>query len=160
MPASPRETYLATEVHTATPSKLRWMLIDGAIRRGEAACQLWQDGNELAATNALVKCHALVGELLGSARNDDSQLAGDVVRLYTYLFRTLTEAIRDHDRQKVGHVLTVLQVERETWQQVSQNLGSPECDQSVTGAGEPAFIPPPAAAGNGQSASPRLSLDA
>jgi flagellar protein FliS len=160
MPASPRETYLATEVHTATPSKLRWMLIDGAVRRGEAARQLWQDGNELAAANALVKCHALVGELLGSARNDDSQLAGDVVRLYTYLFRTLTEAIRDHDPQKVGHVLAVLQVERETWHQVSQNLGAAEDDQTVTGAGERAVVPPPAAAGNDQSASPRLSLDA
>ena len=81
------------------------------------------------------------------------------MRLYTYLFRTLTEAVRDHDPQKLGHVLTVLQVERETWREVSERHGSEQGDQAVAGAGEPTAVPPTAAVSS-QSAPPRLSLDA
>ena len=37
MYASPRDAYLETEVTTATPQRLRLMLIEAAIRRARAA---------------------------------------------------------------------------------------------------------------------------
>lgn len=160
MHSAPHETYLATEVQTATPPKLRWMLIDGAVRRGEAARQLWQSGNDLAAADALVKCHALVGELLGSARAADSQLARDVVRLYTYLFRTLTEAVRDRDPDKLGHVLTILHAERETWREVSEKLSAEQDGQKAPELESSAFVPVAGSLTDGQTDPTRLSLDA
>jgi len=43
MDASAHESYLVTEVMTATPQKLQLMLIDAAIRSAEKARRLWHE---------------------------------------------------------------------------------------------------------------------
>lgn len=124
MAATAHDQYLATQIKTATPQKLRLMLIEGAIRWGEQTKRCWEDGNPLAGDSPFLRCHAILGELLAAARSSDVPLARKVGSLYTYLFRTWTESLRDHDLKKAADVLSVLRMERETWRQVCAQFGA------------------------------------
>ena len=124
MDARARENYLATQITTATPQKLRLMLVEGAIRFGIRAQSLWNDEREAEAMEALIRCRQIVAELMAAVKEDGSPLSGKITALYTFLFRTLTESQLNQDAAKLAEVLEVLQVERETWSQVCEKLGS------------------------------------
>ena len=122
--ATARDCYLATQVMTATPQKLQLLLIDGAIRCGQRAKRMWQDGQDEAAGEALVRCQEIVGDLLASVASSTSDLARRMAAIYLYLFRTLTQAHLNHDPQKLDDALSVLEIEQETWREVCQKFGS------------------------------------
>lgn len=124
MDATACESYLATQVTTATPQKLRLMLVEGAIRFGARAQSLWNDQQETEAMEALIRCRQIVAELMAAVKDDGSPLANKVMALYTFLFRSLTESQLNQDAGKLADVLDVLHVERETWSQVCERLGS------------------------------------
>ena len=56
--------YLETEINTATPQKLRLMLIAGALRHARRTLGLWEEGNFEAALESLIRCRDIVAELL------------------------------------------------------------------------------------------------
>ncbi len=118
MNSSAHDTYLETQVLTAPPQKLRLMLIDAAIRRARQTIEAWDKDRHEDAFEHLTRCRAIITELLGSIKKDDSRLSGTVAGIYVFLFQTLTEAQHRRDRQKLAEVIRVLEIERETWQQV------------------------------------------
>ncbi len=120
--SQPRDAYLQTQVLTASPQRLRLMLIDGAIQQADLTAQLWQDESHEQALEALIRCRGILSELIAGIRPDASPLAQKVLGLYIFLYTALTEAQLSHDRQKLAHVRRVLQSERETWQQVCRQV--------------------------------------
>src|SRR5947207_2093829 len=120
-----REEYLATEVLTAAPQKLQLMLIEAAIRFGRRAELHWQSRENEAAFNALVRCQEVVTQLIsGLAANLESPLVRQVSSLYAFIYRTLVSAAFYRDAKKLADALKVLEVERETWRQVCERLGT------------------------------------
>ncbi len=120
-----RENYLTTEVMTATPQKLQLMLIEAAIRFGRQAIECWDKSDDEAAGEALVRCQQIITELLCGLRPErDPELVRRVASVYLFIFRSLTMAHLERDRQKVVEAMSVLEVERETWQQVCEKLGT------------------------------------
>lgn len=118
-----RDEYLATEVLTASPQKLQLMLIDGAIRAAARAQSLWTGERTEAVTRATVRCQALVAQLIaGLAPNHESPLVQRVIGVYEFVHRTLVAAHRERDPSRLADVLAVLEVERETWRQVCEQL--------------------------------------
>ena len=75
METTARDSYLASQIETATPQKLQLMLIDGAIRFGSQAKHKWEEGDDEAAADALIRCHKIVGELLASVRSGESEMS-------------------------------------------------------------------------------------
>ncbi len=143
MQPSARDNYLVTEVMTATPQKLQLMLIEAAIRSVERTRQHWQAGEEEQACESLVHAQEVIGELLGSLNAEvDSDLVKKVAAVYLFVFRSLMEANYDHDEEKLEGALKVLQVERETWRQVCQQLGSKRGPDDQTTAPSQAPAPP------------------
>ncbi len=129
MNPAPRDEYLATEVLTATPQKLQLMLIEGAIRFGRRAELHWQNRENEAAFIALVRCQDIVSQLIaGLAASLESPLVRQVASLYAYIYRSLVSASFYHDAKKLADALRVLEVERETWQQVCERLGTSQSD--------------------------------
>ena len=110
--------YLETEVLTATRQKLRLMLIDGAIRTASQVREHWRNDRDDEAFEALEKCRAIIAELLAAIKADEFEPASRVASVYVYLLGALTEANRTRDAGKLSDVIEILQVERETWQQV------------------------------------------
>jgi flagellar protein FliS len=122
MNPSARDAYLETEVATATPQRLRLMLIEAALRRTRQA-ETALAANQLDdARAALARSREIVGELLAGIQPDQSPVAKTVLGLYAYLLSTLTEIGQTRDAVQLAGVLRVLEEERETWQQVCLQL--------------------------------------
>lgn len=122
MTTESRDIYFETQVQTATPQRLRLMLIDGALRFGRLTLELWQTGENERAVESLIRCREIVSELLSGVHADESSLARQVTALYGYLFAALTEAQQTQDSTLLAAVVRVLDEERETWQQVCEQL--------------------------------------
>jgi len=125
MQSSARDGYLETEILTATPQKLQLTLIEAAIRFIQRARADWQADQNEEAGEALIRAQRIMAELLGGLNVEiDPELAKKVAPVYVFVFRSLVEASRDHDEEKLDGALKVLNVERETWTQLCRKLGS------------------------------------
>jgi flagellar protein FliS len=118
MAPSARDAYLETQVLTATPQKLRLMLIEGAIRFVLQTEHLWDVERFDDAFESLIRAREIVGELMASLDPQKSPLAKQILPLYAFITRTLTEAQRERSRAKLHDALRILNEERETWSQV------------------------------------------
>jgi flagellar protein FliS len=124
MPSSVRDTYLETEVMTATPQKLQYMLLDAAIRAIQKTKHLWATDRDEEAGETLIHAQQIMSELLcGLNREVDADLAKKVAAIYLFIFRNLMEANATRDVEKLDGALAVLEIERETWHKVCQELG-------------------------------------
>ena len=115
--------YLETQVNTATPQRLRLMLIEGALRLATRARDLLRQGKVGEATEAVIRCQAIVGEL-GASPNPEKapELARQVTNLYKFVHRSLNDGQLQRDPQRLTDAITVLEIERETWQLVCKQL--------------------------------------
>ena len=132
MQLSAREDYLTTEVMTATPQKLQLMLIQGALRMAEQARQCWQQEDDAGAFEALQKCQQVIIEMLSGLRVEvDPDLVKKVAGVYLFIFRTIVSAQIDHDEKQLAEVVSILEIERETWQQLCAKLGTKRDDHEA-----------------------------
>ena len=122
MESSASHTYAEMQILTATPQKLRLMLIEGAIRyaRQSAAC-LDQQRFE-AAFDANVRCRDILFALLSGVQKSGADLNREIASLYIYLYRTVIEASRYRDKSRLENIIRVLEVERETWRQLCEQM--------------------------------------
>jgi len=135
-----RDVYLETQINTATPQRLRLMLIDGAIRFSAQAIKHLEEERHEEASEALDRCRSIITELLINISPDTTQLASNIAEIYLFVFRTLTEAQFERDPSKLGEVLQVLREERETWHQICEKMpdarsAAPHQEKEVTAAG-------------------------
>ena len=138
--------YLETQIATATPQRLRLMMIDGALRRARQTVEAWAGPNPGDALEPLISCRSIVAELIAGIRAGSSPLADKVLGIYLFLFQELTEAQLRRDIARIGGVIRVLEEERITWQEVCATLGDrPEdsADHSPTEIIAPAFLKTP-----------------
>jgi flagellar protein FliS len=98
------------------------MLIDGAIRCAKQTLDFWSEERNEEAIESLIRCRAIVGELLSGVRIDHSQLTRHVANVYLYLLRCLTEAQLKRDRQRLEETIKILEIERETWRLVCEKM--------------------------------------
>lgn len=118
-----RNEYLVTEVMTAPPEKLQLMLIDAALRFAGAAKAHWQAGENVEAGEAVLRCQQIVTEIMAGIRPEvDRALAGKVSAVYAFIFRTLVAAHLRSDLGKLNEAISILEIERETWQMVCGRL--------------------------------------
>lgn len=117
---TPTDAYFETQVLTATPQRLRLMLIEAALRQARLARDLTGSGND--AAPAITRCRELVAELIAGIQPDQSPLARRVLGLYTFLYSALVEAQFGSDHGRLGDVIRVLDEERVTWQSVCQQV--------------------------------------
>jgi len=123
--------YWTTEVMTAAPQKLQLMLIEGAIRLVHQARGFRQAGQDDAASTALLRCQQIVTTLLaGISPEHSSDLTRQVASVYLFVYRRLIAANLEQDDVKLGEALAILEIERETWSLLCQQLGATGGHQS------------------------------
>jgi len=138
MESSARESYLVTEVMTATPQKLQLMLIEAAIRSAKRARKMWREEKHEQACEAMIHAQQVVSELLASLdREAAPELVRKIASVYLFVFRRLMEANYERDEEKLADALRVLEVERETWQSVCTELGSRKPPEDAASAERP-----------------------
>jgi flagellar protein FliS len=121
----PGDAYLETQVLTASPQRLRLMLIERAIGQAELTDLAWEEERDEDALEHLIHCREIITELIAGIRPDASPLAKRVLGIYLFLFQALCEAQFTHDRQKLADVRRILAAERQTWQEVCRRLPEP-----------------------------------
>ena len=92
MPNSARESYLETQVLTATPQRLRLMLIEAALRFGRQAIECWEEQDCRAQRCvALGRCNDILTELHGTIRSDNLAVIEHVKAIYQFLLVQLAK---------------------------------------------------------------------
>ena len=125
MTLAARDEYLTTEVLTAAPQKLHLMLIEGAIRFATRAQLHRQKEEHEAAFRAVVRAQEIVSQLIGGfAANLDQLVVRQAAAVYSFIYRSLVLANVNRDSAKLADVLRLLEIERETWRQVCEQLGA------------------------------------
>lgn len=114
------DAYLETQIVTATPQRLRLMLIEGAIRRIDLANLAFGEGRESDGFDALLRTREIITELLAGIRPDGTPLTMHAFDLYGFLFRHISLAIQDGNMEKAREVQGILNEERITWQQICE----------------------------------------
>lgn len=138
MQPSARQNYMTTQVMTATPQRLQFLLIDGAVRFCEQARQHWDDKDFGKACGAVIGAQEIVSQILNNLNKEvNAELVEKVSAIYLFIYRSLMESVHRRNIKKLDDAVRVLVIERETWRLV--------CDQN------PAIVAPNA--GSGDSAS-------
>jgi flagellar protein FliS len=114
-------SYFETQVLTAPPYRLHLMLLEGALRHGRRAAELFDQGHDAAASEALLRSQEIVAELIASLRPEVAlALVRKAAGVYVFVHRSLATAHFRRDIATLRQALDVLEVECETWRQVCQ----------------------------------------
>ena len=111
--------YLATEVQTATPQRLRKMLLDAAVRFAGQANEHYQNDKEVEAHESLDRCSLIVEELLKNIQGEDEFLQR-MKGIYAFLLTKISDIRGAWSVESMKDVIEVLEMERETWRQLCE----------------------------------------
>jgi flagellar secretion chaperone FliS len=116
---NPYTAYQNNSVTTASPGELTLMLYNGSLKFIHIAKKAIEDKNiELKNTN-IQKAQAIVSELMVTL-NTDLEISQNLMSLYDYVNRRLTEANVKNDAVILEEVEGMITEFRDTWKQVIQ----------------------------------------
>lgn len=154
--------YLEQEVLSASPAKLRWLLLRKGLNLSEIVSQMWQAGDYAVADQWSLRLRDILGELLASIHGNDS-VARQVSDLYIFMLSLATQAELQRDVSKLSQLRELLAIECETWELVQLDLaGNPQAAQEAAGKAiqPPKMAAAPAPVWNGLSSEGSLCIDA
>jgi flagellar protein FliS len=136
------EQYLDATIRTASPARLRMMIIERGVRATQTLATLWRDGQSLGSNEHSLKLLDVLSELLNGvtagASPAESVLCSQVADLYVFLIQHLVAAESHSDASAVDEIRLVLEAESETWRMV--------CAGELAGGGHCDLGPPPESA--------------
>jgi len=122
---TPADEYLETQVKTASPERLHLMVVDAALRYGQQGVDALERGEIEAAWLSLNRSRACVAELISGIKPEpDPELSANLRGVFVFAYRQLATAGRTHAPQPAVDALKILQIHRETWQELIQQLQS------------------------------------
>jgi len=122
MPPTARDAYIETQILTATPQRLRLMLIEGAIRKVTSAKAAHDTGDLEKAWADLGQCRDIVTELISGTDPDQTEVATQILGVYMFIYSSLVEAQFGRDSNRLSDILRILEEERQTWREVCEKM--------------------------------------
>jgi len=118
-------SYFENQVHTASPQKLHWMLVDAALRDARRAEEFLAKGSPVQASADLAHAEAIVAEILCAMRRDLApELVDKCQAIYGFVLRSLTDAHLKDDLHALRGAIKVLEVEHETWRMAVESAAA------------------------------------
>lgn len=154
--------YLEQEVYSATPAKLRWMLIEHAEQLVARVSRMWELGEIEPALQWQIQVRDILAELLSGVQASGGSLGQQVADLYIFLIAHFSLAEQSRDQQRLGDIRRILRIENETWkkfceQELRQQASpfSPSTGHSFANSGaqipiSQGGLPPVSPGSNGQ----------
>lgn len=109
------EAFLQQEVLSASPSKLRLLLIEKAYGLSEVVSQLWAGPQPQLGDQWMLRIQEIFGELLDGVTDRSNPVATAVSDLYIYLIQLAAETAPSRDLEALATIREILDIERETW---------------------------------------------
>ncbi len=129
--------YLQQEVLSASPARLRWMLIGRAVELCRFVDQLWASGQRTLGNQWLLRIREILGELLDGVKDAQNPLSAPICDFYLYLLQITLEVEQRQDRKRLNVLAELLAIEAETWRLVIDR----DVRESVSGAAVNALFP-------------------
>ena len=136
MQASLDKMYQQGDLQSATPQRLQYLLVDGAIRFAKQASQHWLAKDFEQGGEAMDRCEAILAEILKNIRIGDGAVADRIASLYLFLWTSATESHFRHDTERLGKVISILETERETWRVLCETIIMGKMSPAVESDGE------------------------
>ena len=134
--------YLDARVTTASQPELQLMLLDGALRFGRQAEQLWNEPEQGGEVERLLgRALDIVEALVQGVTGRETEISKRLEEEYAFAFRQLAFAQLNRDLAALESALRLLAMERETWKLAVENLRN-SGDEAAT-AGRAATTAPP-----------------
>lgn len=124
--ASPSKVhYLEGKILTASQPQLQLMLLEGALRFGRQARELWEGEAEFAEIERqLMRMADVVEELTHGAAQGETEISKQLEEQYAFVYRSLTQCRINQELKILDACLNLLEYQRETWKRVCKRLES------------------------------------
>jgi flagellar secretion chaperone FliS len=134
--------YLDTRVTTASQPELQLMLLDGAIRFGRRAQELWNSESNVGECERLLgRAMAIVEELVRGVTGRGLEAASRLEEEYAFIYRQLALGRVARDAAALQSALSVLEFHRETWRLACEKVKPPaHVAPPASGAPAPNFL--------------------
>lgn len=141
-PAVGGEHYLESTIRTASPARLRLMLIERGVEVAGRLSEVWRSGIARGSNEHSLTLLDLLNELLSGVVGGDSEGENEVCRkvsdLYVFLAKHLIAAESNSDSGAIDEIKVVLEAEAETWRAVcAREMTTPLTGNSVSGVPSP-----------------------
>jgi flagellar protein FliS len=118
------DTYLESAIATASPAKLRLMLIERGVEVARHLAGKWRETPGKRGTNEYsLKLLELLSELLSGVTDQNVEVCRTVADLYVFLCQHLIAAEKNGDASMIDEIRLVLETEAETWRMVCAQEG-------------------------------------
>ena len=123
MSVASNSKYMESKILTASQPQLHLMLLEGAVRFGHKAVELWGDPEHANTVDQLVtRLLDIVEELSRSTSGRDNEISLRLEEEYAFLFRELAACRLNADRSQLEKCLEILNYQRDTWKQACEQL--------------------------------------
>ncbi|MBI1338170.1 MAG: flagellar export chaperone FliS [Phycisphaera sp.] len=136
--------YLRTKILTASPTELRLMLYEGAIKFCRQGADMLAKKDFEASYNAIMRAQKIVLELSTSLNHDIApELCDKLSALYTFIYKKLVDANMNRQPAPIEESIKLLEYEKETWQLLMKKLNDTHAasgdGHAITGAQQTAI---------------------
>jgi len=139
--------YFRNQVLTASPEKLRLLLLDGCIRFMENGREGMAAKDYEKMYDGISQARDIVMELISGMKPEvDPDLCSKLGALYTFVFKHLTEAGFEKSVDKMDECIKLMRYERDTWAQLCEQLWKQRGTQQHASSTTPNNTPAPARA--------------
>jgi flagellar secretion chaperone FliS len=124
-PPAAQSRYLDARVTTASQPELQLMLLDGALRFGRQAEQLWTAAEQREERDRLLaRTLDIVEELIHGVAGGKTEQSKRLEEEYAFAFRQLALAQLNRAAAPLAAALKILDFHRETWKLACEKLRS------------------------------------
>jgi len=113
---NPYQQYQQNAVKSASPGELTLSLYNGAVKFIKQAMMAVDEKNIEAANNTIIRTQDIISYLMDTL-NPDYEISNNLMALYDYMNRRLTEANIKKDKSILEEVLGLVEELRDAWGQ-------------------------------------------
>lgn len=110
------DAFLRQEVESATPARLRWLLLQKAHGLSIHVRDLWLDGKSEDAQQWVLLIQDIFTELLEGIIDPKHELAKQQSDLYIFLIKLLVQSGQTQDVHSLNSLTEILAIEKDTWE--------------------------------------------
>ena len=114
------DAFLRQEVESASPAKLRWLLLQKAHGLTISVQDLWLQGNADEAKQWVILIQEILTELLEGIVDPRHELAKQQSDLFIFLIKILVLSDQTQDVQTLESLTEILQIEKDTWEMLAR----------------------------------------
>ena len=125
------DAFLRQEVESASPAKLRWLLLQKAHGLSLVIKDHWLRDQHFEARQWVIWIQDIFTELLAGIVDPKHELAQQQSDLYVYLSKLIVNADQNQDIEALESITAILEIEKDTWEMFVRRENMSAMDSAV-----------------------------